>query len=65
MNRRRRGSALGSVGEIVWDYRFSHCCDTCASCDAVAAPLTIIFFYLPGKEGTVSRKLHRMMEELG
>eukprot|EP00957_Ditylum_brightwellii_P155693 11853114-Ditylum_brightwellii.AAC.1 len=62
--RRRRGSALGSVGELAWDYRFSRCCDMCAVCDAMAAPLTIIFFHLPGKEGTVSQGLHEMMGEL-
>eukprot|EP00957_Ditylum_brightwellii_P073227 5566725-Ditylum_brightwellii.AAC.1 len=36
---RQRGSALGSVGELVWDYRFSCCYDTCDGydvCDACA-----------------------------
>eukprot|EP00957_Ditylum_brightwellii_P189898 14456884-Ditylum_brightwellii.AAC.1 len=64
-NRRRRGSALGSVGELFWDYRFSCYCDTCDVCDAMAAPLMIIFFHLPGKEGTISQESHKMMGELG
>eukprot|EP00957_Ditylum_brightwellii_P018158 1367938-Ditylum_brightwellii.AAC.1 len=32
---------------------------------AMAAPLTITFLHLPGKEDTVSWGLHRMMGELG
>eukprot|EP00957_Ditylum_brightwellii_P023263 1755284-Ditylum_brightwellii.AAC.1 len=31
----------------------------------MAAPLTIIFFHLPGKEDIISQGLHGMMGELG